>query len=365
MTKWDRAKNNNTISNPFTLTFAKVPNVLIERNAQKNQIEDMFNSMTPSNMIYMITGARGTGKTVMLSELINSFSEDRDWVTIDLDPLQDLIKQVDYKLKTGNGKHRNTEVTLNTPEILGASAELKIKSSKDDDLESSIEKSLEKIKKQGRRVFIAIDDASNTEQMRLFSSMYQRLIRHDFPVYLVMTGIAKELQSLQDEKSLTFLTRALKITIETLNVTRIRAKYQEVLKIDYELAEDMAKFVKGYTYGFQVLGYIAWEWQNKKRIFTLDNLIDEFDIQIADCSYDKIWSELSDRDKAVLYHIAEEGIASVESVRNKLNMTSPSFSTYRMRLIKQGVVNPVRHGYLEISLPRFDEYVRKNYELLL
>ena len=78
--------------------------------------------------------------------------------------------------------------------------------------------------------------------------MYQRLIRHDFPVYLVMTGIAKELQSLQDEKSLTFLTRALKITIETLNVTRIRAKYQEVLKIDYELADSMAKFVKGYTY---------------------------------------------------------------------------------------------------------------------
>lgn len=66
MTKWDRAKNDNAISNPFTLTLAKVPNVFIERNAQKNQIENMFNSMTPSNMIYMITGARGTGKTVML-----------------------------------------------------------------------------------------------------------------------------------------------------------------------------------------------------------------------------------------------------------------------------------------------------------
>lgn len=363
MTKWDRAKNNNAISNPFTLTFAKVPNVLIERSAQKNQIENMFNDMTPSNMIYMITGARGTGKTVMLSELINDFSADKDWVTIDLDPLQDLVSQIDHKLKAGNTRTRNTEVTFNTPDVFGASAELKITSSKDTDIESSIEKSLEKIKKQGRRVFIAIDDASNTEQMRLFSSMYQRLIRHDFPVYLVMTGIAKELQSLQDEKSLTFLTRALKITIESLNVARIRDKYQEILKINYELADEMARFVKGYTYGFQVLGYIAWEKQNKKREFTLANLIDEFDLQIADCSYDKIWAELSDRDKDVLYRIAEEGTASVEAVRNKLNMTSPSFSTYRMRLIKQGVVNPVRHGYLEISLPRFDEYVRRRFEL--
>ena len=92
-------------------------------------------------------------------------------------------------------------------------------------------------------------------------------------------------------------------------------------------------------------------------------MVDEFDLQIAECSYDKIWVELSDRDKDVLYCIAEEGIANVESVRNKLNMTSPSFSTYRMRLIKQGVVNPIRHGYLEISLPRFDEYVRRHYEL--
>ena len=314
-------------------------------------------------MIYMITGARGTGKTVMLSELINDFSQDRDWVTIDLDPLQDLVNQVDIKLKAGNTRSKNTEVILNTPEIFGAGAELKIKSSNNNDLESSIEKSLDKIKKQGRRVFIAIDDASNTEQMRLFASLYQRLIRHDFPVYLVMTGIAKELQSLQDEKSLTFLTRALKITIETLNMTRIRAKYQEVLNIDYELADEMAKFVKGYTYGFQVLGYIAWEWKNNKREFTLENLTDEFDIQIAECCYDKIWIELSERDKDVVYHIAEEGIASVESVRNKLNMTSPSFSTYRMRLIKQGVVNSVRHGYLEICLPRFDEYVCRHYEM--
>ena len=137
MTKWDRAKKDNAISNPFTLTFAKVPNVLVERNTQKKQIENMFNSMTPSNMIYMITGARGTGKTVMLSELINSFSEDKDWVTIDLDPLQNLINQVDYKLKAGSTRSRNTEVTLNTPEIFGASAELKIKNSKDTDLERS------------------------------------------------------------------------------------------------------------------------------------------------------------------------------------------------------------------------------------
>jgi len=363
MTKWDKAKKESTISNPFTLTFAKLPNILIERNAQKNQIENMFNSMTPSNMIYMITGARGTGKTVMLSELIKFFSEDSDWVTIDLDPLQDLINQVEHKLKEGNTGTKNTEVTLNTPGVLGASVELKIKNNKDTDLESSIEKSLRKIKKQGRRVFIAIDDASNTEQMRLFSSMYQRLIRHDFPVYLVMTGIAKELQSLQDEKSLTFLTRALKITIEALNTTRIRAKYQEVLNIDYELADDMARFIKGYTYGFQVLGYIAWEWKNKNRKFALDDLTEEFDFQIADCSYDKIWLELSDRDKDVLYYIAEEKIASVETVRKKLNMTSQSFSTYRMRLIKQGVVNPVRHGYLEISLPRLAEYVCRRYEL--
>ncbi len=118
-----------------------------------------------ANIIDMITGARGTGKTVMLSELINSFSEDNDWVTIDLDPLQDLVSQFDYKLKSGNGRNKNTEVTINIPEILGAGAEIKIKSIKDTDLEGTIEKSLEKIKKQGRRVFIAIDDVSNTEQI--------------------------------------------------------------------------------------------------------------------------------------------------------------------------------------------------------
>ena len=45
----------------------------------------------------------------------------------------------------------------------------------------------------------------------------------------------------------------------------------------------------------------------------LDNLVDEFDLQISECSYDKIWAELSDRDKDVLYYIAEEGITSATS----------------------------------------------------
>ena len=59
--------------NPFSLSFGKEPVSLINRNVQSYEIIDTFEDENPTYQVCMITGVRGSGKTVMLTEINKTF----------------------------------------------------------------------------------------------------------------------------------------------------------------------------------------------------------------------------------------------------------------------------------------------------
>ena len=65
-------------SNPYTLTFGKEPSETIMRPLQTDEITSTFQSNNPSQQVYMITGVRGAGKTVFMSEVSHFFEEKED-----------------------------------------------------------------------------------------------------------------------------------------------------------------------------------------------------------------------------------------------------------------------------------------------
>ena len=69
------------MSNPFTLSFGKKPAQFISRITQTNEIVENFRADVPSNQIYMLTGVRGSGKTVMMTTVSNIIAEDNNWIT--------------------------------------------------------------------------------------------------------------------------------------------------------------------------------------------------------------------------------------------------------------------------------------------
>ncbi len=73
-----------------------------------------------------------------------------------------------------------------------------------------------------------------------------------------MTGLYENIHNLQNEKTLTFLYRAPKIILEPLNYTAMIAKYKQIFSCDKEKAQEMAVLTKGYSYAFQLLGYLVW-----------------------------------------------------------------------------------------------------------
>ena len=54
--------------NPYTLVFGKEPAQMIYRDIQTAEIIDTFNSDNPSHQVYIITGVRGAGKPVLMTD---------------------------------------------------------------------------------------------------------------------------------------------------------------------------------------------------------------------------------------------------------------------------------------------------------
>ncbi len=66
------------MENPFVTTFGIEPENFIKRPVESEKIISEFLSSSPSNFVYIITGVRGSGKTVLLTSIANYFSNRKD-----------------------------------------------------------------------------------------------------------------------------------------------------------------------------------------------------------------------------------------------------------------------------------------------
>lgn len=335
------------MQNPFSLTFGKEPLTMIDRDFQLSEIEDSFLEDNPSSQIYMITGVRGSGKTVALTSLYKSFKKRKDWIVVELNSSLDLLKQLMSELY---------EIPSLTKLFIDAKIDLSFfgfgvslgKSTPIINESTAIERMLKEINKKNKKVLICIDEATNSENMKIFASTFQILIRHDLPLYLIMTGLPQYIDLLQNEDTLTFLYRAPKITLNNLNTISIADSYSKTLKVDDKKAMDLAKQTRGYAFAYQAIGRLYFE-DGKLNLNKLDSILSER-------VYEKIWNELPNKEKEVVLAIAN-GNTTIKDIRNVTKISSSDMSTYRLRLMRKGIVDSSQRGKLNFTLPRFGEVI--------
>lgn len=342
--------------NPYTLTFGKEPTQLIERGAQSQRVIDSFLDEPVAQQVYMVTGIRGAGKTVFMTEVTRSIQKQRDWIAVELNPEKDLLTALASKLSSENELARlfhSAEINLS---FFGFGLEVK-GAAPITDIETALQKMLLSLKKKGKRLLITIDEVTNTPHMRTFAAAFQIFLRQNLPVYLLMTGLYENINALQNEDSLTFLYRAPKIELGPLNTSTIAQDYAKVLSLDETRALSMAKKTKGYSFAFQVLGYFAWEHPDDPA--KAQRLSRQY---LDDYAYDKIWSELSRNDRQTLYGITRVKNGRIAAIREVLGVSTNEFNPYRQRLIKRGIISGDERGYVRLLLPFFDQYVLAHYD---
>ena len=342
------------MQNPFTLTFGKSPLEPVERPVQTKEIIDTFTAEQINQQMFIITGVRGSGKTVMMTEISQKLRENDQWIVIELNPATDLLKGLLSKLNSNKvcaGIIKSAKIDLS---FFGFGVAIEGMSPITDE-ETAIIAILEKMKKNGKRLLITIDEVTNNEFMQVFAGSFQIFVRQDLPVFLLATGLYENIDELQNEKNLTFLYRAPKIQLKPLNNRAIMNKYKTIFKIESEQAAKMAELTKGYPFAFQVLGYLTWNNHGDYK-----SILPQYEQYLSEFVYDKLWSELSAKDKMVARGIAQVNSGKISEIRAILHMETNEFNPYRKRLIRKGLIDGETRGYVKFTLPFFEEYVLEN-----
>ena len=330
--------------NPFNVSYGKRPVNEISRYSDYSQIVEDYEDLNPSTNTYIITGVRGSGKTVLYNSIINHFQEDDNWIVVRLNPELNLLEELASKIyETGRLKSLfiKKEFSFSFKGFsFSIEGEKPVTS-----VDTLISKMLDYLRKKDKRVLVGIDEITSNKETKAFFHSFQMYISDNFQIYLLMTGLYENVSILENDKTLTFLYRASKINLESLSLNLISKSYQSIFNTNEEKAIELAKLTKGYAFAYQLLGRILW---NKYSLEITDDVLEEYDQRLSDMSYEKIYIDLPENEKkALLSFISDDKL-----------IKSNELSVYRKRLSKRGIISSTNSKDIKFLLPRFEIYLK-------
>ena len=338
-------------NNPFTLMYGIPASSTIDRNDAINTITKSF--LYSDNMfMYLITGIRGTGKTVLLRKTADYFSKEKNWIVIDLNPQGQIISSLANNLCVQSKIKKLIEgwsISFNLPYVTISKEPAQTIS----DPEIVATTIIENLAKQKKKILITIDEVNNTKELKEFANFYQAILGKSMPVYLLMTGLKENINSIINDKAMTFLTRSPKIELEPLGLPSIAIEYQNIFDINKETAVEMAKLTNGYAFAYQVLGFLFFE--SEKR--TLDrDFIKQYDTYLWNNGYNKFWCDLTHTEKEFVMALAQSVSGSREDIIGSA-FSKTNYTKYRQRLLEKGIIKNDGYNKLSFVLPRFKEFI--------
>lgn len=341
--------------NPFTVMFGKLPYTVIARMETMNEILVGFDSDAPMFQTYLISGVRGSGKTVLMTAVASELQKTGDWIVADLNPNEDLLHDLAERLKDCSKRLPNYLEKGIDISAFGFGIGIGGTESDRDDV-STIEHLLEYAKKKNKKVLITIDEVWKNENMRKFASQFQIFARKEYPVYLIMTGLYENIYDIQNDDALTFLLRSPKVILGPLNMRQIAKQYGQLLDVNESKAKEFALITKGYAFAFQAFGMLYYKFSKE---LSFDEILEKLDDMLDEFVYLKIWDGLTEVEKKIMLSIPDDAAVKTGDICKKAGVSSESFSRYRDRLLKKGVINSPKHGYVENALPRFGKIIEE------
>ena len=221
-----------------------------------------------------------------------------------------------------------------------------------------IEQYLDCITKKNKRILFTIDEISNTQNIKAFFQSFNIWLRKDYDIAILMAGLKKNILSLQKDNRISFLKRAEKKDLKQLSLNSIMLDYKNNLQLTDQEASEMAIFTKGYSYAFQLLGYLCFRTKQKYK-----NVIDQFDEKMTNNVYDIIWEDLSQKEKEVLQMMFQAKELTTRDILNVSGLDKNSYNEYRSILISKDILVDRGYGKIDFTLPRFKEIASRNIEL--
>ncbi len=375
--------------NPFKPTAGKMPPILLGRQSIIDDFTDgLSNGAGAPGRLMLITGQRGFGKTVMLTEL-RRVAEAQGWLTLADTASDGLCLRLVEALKP-QGLHMHVAEINPSIEIAGlASARLGkasffAKGEGSLTLRKAIEEQLNSRKiGKGKGILFTIDEtqsASRDDLVAIATAIQHVITGEDQKdisdnekrgVAFVFAGLPSLVNELVNDHVLTFLRRSLKRELTGVPLPDIKNAYIETIfksgkTIDEKVAFRAAETTSGYPYMIQLVGYYMWqsaERDGRNSITSEDARIGYEDALRAfgDAVCAPILEGISMAARQFVFAMTKDvpDPSRVSDIAERVNKSRSWVNKYREILIKEKVIRSTGHGLVEFAIPNMGNYLSR------
>ena len=330
------------MANPFKPTAGATPPLLVGRNRVIEEfLESLDDGPGAPGLLELITGARGVGKTVMLTALGDSARE-RGWVVVDETAREGLMDRLAAEFTrqlsqlAGKERSRLTSLSLSTP-LGGGSATLEHAPTPEPSWRQKARALTQWLAEHGTGLLLTIDEvhAIPREELRALSAEVQHLIREGAPIGLLMAGLPKAVEELLNDDITTFLRRAERIELGEVAIDDVCNALKSTFNAgEKALSNDQPAVAAGTTAARLRLG----------------NLV-----------HAPALRDLSDVDRTMLVCMAkDDGPSQIADIAERMDRPVNYVSVYRNRLLAAGIIKTAGYGKVDFAAPYLREYLREH-----
>lgn len=364
--------------NPFTPTFGVSPPLLVGRT---DLLDDFVAAIedgpgAPGRMT-LYTGARGTGKTVMLNE-VEDLARQQGWHVISETATTGLVgrlvgEHLPRLLGEIDSTGSETRLTgFNAPMALGgATWESHDEHQVSPALRTQLTSACDLLGSNGTGLLLTLDEIHHQQvgELRELATVLQHLVREEKEIAFVGAGLPSAVSTVLNDDVLTFLRRADRHSLGRVPLADVARAITEPIesagrRVSTDLAARAAVATGGYPFLIQLVGYHIWRQHPRHRE------IDAPDVETGTVAarrrmgslvHEPAISDLPGVARTFLLAMAhDDGPSKMSDVATRLNVDGNYASQYRLRLIANELIEPAGHGRVDFTMPYLRDYLRQH-----
>lgn len=364
------------VTNPFKPTAGAEPPVLAGREKVIRDFSDgLAEGPGAPGRLMRISGPRGSGKTVLLTEL-GEIAKDEGWLVVDETARKGLVSAVVDRL-AGSAPDASVCADIDLG-FVKARAGVSTREC-GTDLRSALAAAIARPGRKG--VLVTVDEVQDADRddMTQIAHAVQHMIREGRDVAFVFAGLTTGVADFVNGQAMTFLRRAKVEQLNAIPDDEVAHALKEPfagtgMHLSDEALEAAVRAADGYAYLVQLVGYNVWRAARRHFAETpavsMEDVADGVDMALA--NYDEAVIEpalamLSERAMRYLVEMAKrDGDAATGDIAKSIGVPATSLSSARRTLIARQVIEPAgRRGYVRFSVPKMREYVSAHADDLL
>lgn len=355
--------------NPFTPSFGKIPPFMAGR---EDIVDDILDALDegPGNpyLSTVFVGARGTGKTALVSYLAQE-AGGHGWISVNVSAVPGMLEDiVEQTVRAGSGfvekpsKARLEGLTLGP---FGASWTSGNQSH--GNWRTRMSPLLDQLQERGIGLLMTIDEVrADLDEMILLASTYQHFVREDRKVALLMAGLPYKVSQLLSDDSVSFLRRSQYYRLGTISDIEIAEAFTQTVEqggraIEDDALEYAVERIGGFPYMMQLVGWRSWRIRPTAASISLEDVqrgANWAAREIEEKMLAETYRDLSAMDQRFLAAMLEDKRESaLTDIAKRMGVTSSYASTYKRRLLEQGVVS--ERGWNNQKRPESDALFRR------